>query len=411
MSVEAFAERRDVRGVAWMTPDEARATVGAIRDNLEHARRLVLDLHERRGWAALGYGSWEACVSSEFGRHRSTLFRYLQAARIERNLDGASRNVATTHQLVALAPLAAEEQPVVWAKAVRTAPDGKPNLADLRRLVKARQEEVKAERAAIPPAPKPEPLLPISARLEVASATALPLADNSVDLIVTSPPYGLDVAYDSADDLAERWPAALYDWLLEAYRVAREGGRLALNVPFDTTRGGHRATHPQAVMAAEAAGWTYRSAVVWAEGNVNKSIARGSVDSPSAPSIIAPVETVSLFSKGAWGWEPRGAGDIDHDDWLEWTNGLWTFPGESRPWEGHPAPFPEELPRRLITLLSYPGDTVLDPFLGSGTTALVAWRLGRKAIGVDVSEAYVASARRRLAAAWLSTDERAREGL
>lgn len=73
-------------------------------------------------------------------------------------------------------------------------------------------------------------------------------------------------------------------------------------------------------------------------------------------------------------------------------------PRESRAWEGHPAPFPAELPRRLIKLLSFPGDTVLDPFVGSGTSAVVATKLGRRVYGYDISETYVESARRRVAA-------------
>ncbi len=88
--------------------------------------------------------------------------------------------------------------------------------------------------------------------------------------------------------------------------------------------------------------------------------------------------------------------DLVHDEWLAGTNGRGTFPGAPRRRGGHPAPFPEELPRQLIRLLSFVGDTVLDPMMGSGTTVAVAARLGRRAIGFDIAEEYVQLARRRV---------------
>lgn len=232
--------------------------------------------------------------------------------------------------------------------------------------------------------------------IKVADAADLPLDSNSVDLILTSPPYGLDKPYLGITDLAEGWQSFMVEWLGEAYRVATDGGRLALNIPLDTSAPEPRPTYAQAVSAAIEAGWTYRWTIVWNEGNVSRSVARGSVDSASAPHVIAPVEMIAVFHKGTW---PRIAGqsDIDHADWLEWTNGLWTFQGESRAWEGHPAAFPLELPTRLIRLLSFREDYVLDPFAGSGTTLVAAHRLGRHGIGYDLSEQHVASTKRRLA--------------
>lgn len=252
-------------------------------------------------------------------------------------------------------------------------------------------------------AARPEPAPPIPNALpcliEEASADDLPLLDNSVHLQVTSPPYGLDIPYIASPDAPDAWIPFMRGWLAEAYRVAADGGRLALNVPLDTTLGGYRPTYAQAVACAEMVGWDYRCSIVWAEDNVNKSVARGSVDSPGAPHIMAPVEMIAIFHKGEWRRQSEERPDIRHADWLEWTNGLWRFSGESRAWEGHPAPFPEQLPRQLIQLLSFPGDTVLDQFLGSGTTAVAAWKASRHFVGFDVSEVYVASARRRLKAA------------
>lgn len=263
------------------------------------------------------------------------------------------------------------------------------------------QDEVRAVRRTLPPPPRQAPILPLpdTVRLEVADATSLPLPDESVDLIVTSPPYGVGKDYARYTDPSEAWYEFMQQWLNEAYRVARPTCRLAVNVPLDTSEGGHRPTYAQLVRAATIEGWQYETTIVWNEGNVSRSVARGSVDSAAAPHIMAPVEMIAVFCKEVWGRKASTPSDLTRDEWLTWTNGLWTFNGEGRAWEGHPAAFPIELPRRLIKLLSFPGDTVLDPFVGSGTTVLEAWRLGRVAIGTDHAPEYIESSKRRLTAA------------
>lgn len=259
----------------------------------------------------------------------------------------------------------------------------------------ARQIEREARRAE--PKPVVEPAS-VPARIEVAMATEIPIEEEVAHLVVTSPPYGVGVGYPDGDVPPDAWPSFMRDWLHEAWRVSLPGGRLALNVPLDTVVGGFRPTYVQAVTAAIEAGWRYRSTILWADNELGKSTARGSVDSASSPYIYAGAEPVALFSKGPWGRQPPCPSDIDHADWVAWTNGLWHFRGDTMPWEGHPAPFPLELPRRLILLLSFPDDVVLDPFVGSGTTALAALQLGRRAIGFDRSQQYVDSTLRRLAA-------------
>lgn len=218
------------------------------------------------------------------------------------------------------------------------------------------------------------------------------LPPESVDLVVTSPPYNVGAAYDRCQD-ALPYPGYLgwvQRWATELLRVAAPSGRLAINVPLDTTRGGQRPVYGDILHVFQQAGWIYRTTIIWNETNISKSIARGSVDSCAAPHIIAPVEMIAIFFRGDWRRPPSKGqrSDLAHDEWLRWTNGLWTFSGESAKRAGHPAPFPEELPRRLIKLLSFPGDTVLDPFLGSGTTCWVAKVLGRRSIGIDLSAAY-----------------------
>lgn len=270
--------------------------------------------------------------------------------------------------------------------------------ADLREKVKERAAVIAVEAALAAPAPDPL-FVPVNVRIEVADARSMPLADNSIQLIITSPPYGVGRPYAGDGDVAAGdWPSFMHDWLVEAFRVTAPNGRLALNVPLDTSRGGFRPTYAQACQMADAAGWNYRSTIVWFDDQLGKSTARGSMDSAGAPYVYAGAEMIALFSKGEWKREtpPLAAGTVmGHQEWLDWTNGVWRQVGETQAFEGHPAPFPYEIPRRLALLLSFPGDTILDPFVGSGTTGLVS-RLGRDFIGFDKSSLYRDSALRRV---------------
>jgi len=255
-----------------------------------------------------------------------------------------------------------------------------------------------AERIAAESRPVPEDL-PTLITIEVGDATDMPLDIGTVDLIITSPPYGLGKDYGGSDDDHANYVTLLTRFATDSFAVAKFGGRLALNVPLDTTLGGTRPTYAQAVNLMRAGGWDYRFSIVWREDTVNKSVARGSVDSPQAPHVMAPVEMIAVFCKGEWKRDPREqTWDLTHEEWLEWTNGLWTFGGETNPWEGFEAAFPIELPRRLIKLLSFKDDVVCDPFGGSFTTAAAAYILGRKFFGYDINGKQVASGRRRIAA-------------
>jgi site-specific DNA-methyltransferase (adenine-specific) len=238
---------------------------------------------------------------------------------------------------------------------------------------------------------RPMRLAPI---LAVADARALPLPDSCVDLTVTSPPYALDIGYVGGEIRADRWPKFMAAWLAEAFRVTKPRGRLALNVPLDTTRGGKRPTYVQACQAAISAGWTYQSTITWHEGHTSKGDrSLGTVNSSRRPHPIDSSEMIVLLSKGAWGPSSANPDDITPAEWQLYGRGPWRFPGEPRRPGGHPAPFPEELPYRAIRYLSRIDDVVCDPFVGSGTTTTVAHRLCRRAIGFDLAPAYVAMAR------------------
>jgi site-specific DNA-methyltransferase (adenine-specific) len=233
----------------------------------------------------------------------------------------------------------------------------------------------------------------------------LDLEPESVDLVVTSPPYGVDVRYDTFDDTLpyEKYLDFSARWLERCLRVVKPDGRLCLNLPLDKNKGGQQSVYSDVLQIARAAGWKYFSTIVWNEQNISRRTAWGSWASASAPYVIAPVEVIVLLYKQAWAKRAKGTSDIGRDEFIAWTNGVWTFGGETRA-IGHPAPYPRDLPLRCLRLFSYVGDTVLDPFAGSGTTLLAAWETGRKAIGVEISEEYCRLAEARLRKAGLFDD-------
>ncbi len=222
---------------------------------------------------------------------------------------------------------------------------------------------------------------------------------DSIDLIVTSPPYNVDIKYNSHKDdisysdyleFSEKWLRQCYSWL-------REDGRLCLNVPLDKNKGGQQSVGADFTSLAKSIGYKYHSTIIWNEGNISRRTAWGSWMSASAPFVIAPVELILILYKNRWK-KTSGSkkSDITRDEFMNWTNGVWTFNGESKKKVGHPAPFPLELPKRCIKMFSYVGDTVLDPFMGSGTTILAAAMHGRKAIGLEVDKGYCKLAQQRI---------------
>jgi len=144
-------------------------------------------------------------------------------------------------------------------------------------------------------------------------------------------------------------------------------------------------------------GFKYHSTIVWNEGNISRRTAWGSWLSASAPYVIAPVELIVILYKQRWE-KTSGSkkSDITREEFVKWTNGLGTFPGESKKKVGHPTLFPLELPKRCIKLFSYIGDAVLDPFMGSGTTLLAAYQNNRRVVGLEIEKAYCQFAKNRL---------------
>lgn len=225
------------------------------------------------------------------------------------------------------------------------------------------------------------------------------IESESIDLIVTSPPYNVDIDYNSHNDQApyEDYLEFTEKWMKQCFTWLKSDGRFCLNIPLDKNKGGQKSIGADFTTLAKKLGFQYHSTIIWNEGNISRRTAWGSWMSASAPYVIAPVELILVLYKESWK-KTSGSreNDITRDEFMEWTNGVWTFNGESKKRIGHPAPFPIELPKRAIKLFSFVGDTVLDPFMGSGTTMIAAMQNNRKAIGIDIDFQYCQLAQKRL---------------
>lgn len=220
-----------------------------------------------------------------------------------------------------------------------------------------------------------------------------------IDLTVTSPPYNVGIQYNShKDELSyEDYLEFSEKWIRNCFRWTKSHGRLILNIPLDKNKGGQRSVGADLTTIAQRIGWKYHSTIVWNEGNISRRTAWGSWMSASAPFVIAPVELIVVLYKDSW---KKTAGskisDIKRQEFMDWTNGVWTFNGESAKRVGHPAPFPRELPHRAIKLFSFVRDVIFDPFCGSGTTLVEAANNNRIGVGVEIDKHYCEIAKNRI---------------
>ena len=230
------------------------------------------------------------------------------------------------------------------------------------------------------------------------------IPDQSIDLIITSPPYNFGHTYaqdphDDTHEWNEYFEKLLQVWK-ECERVLKPGGRIAVNVqPLFSD---YVPTHHIISRQLARLGLLWKAEFLWEKHNYNaKYTAWGSWKSPSMPYIKYTWEFIEVFDKETHKKTGRREDiDITGDEFKEWVLGKWSFPPEIRMKDyEHPAMFPEELPRRLMKLFSYKNDIVLDPFNGAGTTSLVAWKQGRRFIGIDISEQYCDMALKRMARA------------
>ena len=223
------------------------------------------------------------------------------------------------------------------------------------------------------------------------------LPDGCIHLMITSPPYNASKAYDRDLNLDEYLSMLRNVWL-ETYRVLVPGGRACVNVA-NLGRKPYIPLHSFIIEEMLNVGFLMRGELIWNKSSSSsKSTAWGSWCSASNPVLRDIHEYILVFSKDTFKRDRNGKeNSLEKDDFLEWTKSVWYFPTVPARRVGHPAPFPEELPKRLIHLYSYVGDVVLDPFVGSGTTCLAAKNLSRSYIGYDISKEYVELALSRLA--------------
>jgi modification methylase len=239
------------------------------------------------------------------------------------------------------------------------------------------------------------------------------IADGSVALVVTSPPYFAGKEYEAvlgvghvpADYAA--YLGMLHDVFRCCFDKLEPGGRIAVNVA-NLGRKPYRSLSRDVIDILERLGFLMRGEIIWQKGHAaGGSCAWGTYQRPANPVLRDITERVVVASKGRFDRaltadDRQKAGlpamaTVTKDEFVDATLDLWDIPSESASRVGHPAPFPVELPRRLIELYTYRGDLVYDPFMGSGSTAVAALRTGRHFVGFDTDEGYVARARARLA--------------
>jgi DNA modification methylase len=225
------------------------------------------------------------------------------------------------------------------------------------------------------------------------------LPEASVHLMVTSPPYNVGKDYDEDFTLEEYLEFLKRVWR-EVHRVLVPGGRACVNVA-NLGRKPYIPLHAYIVRDLVDLGFLMRGEIIWDKGaSAAASTAWGSWRSPANPTLRDTHEYILVFSKENFSRKkPTGReSTISRQEFLDFTKSVWTFPAESAKKVGHPAPFPVELPYRLMQLYTFSGEVVLDPFMGSGQTALAALKAGRHYVGYDIDENYVRLADRRIRA-------------
>ena len=223
------------------------------------------------------------------------------------------------------------------------------------------------------------------------------IPDNSIDLVVTSPPYNCGIKYDSYNDDKEWKEYYLWcrTWLQEIYRVLKDDGRFCLNHYLSLGQSNNR--HAPLMKLNEMCmemGYKHHGIAIWTDITLIKRTAWGSWISASAPYVNSPYEGILILYKNEWKKQRSGESTIDKKRFMQLCSGIWKMQPEMKGMTI--ANFPLELPSNCINLLSYKGDTVLDPFMGSGTTAVACKQLQRNFIGFEISQMYVDIANKRL---------------
>lgn len=223
------------------------------------------------------------------------------------------------------------------------------------------------------------------------------LPDCSVHLMVTSPPYNVGKDYDN-DLTLDEYRAFLRRVWKETYRVLVPGGRACINIA-NVGRKPYIPLHASIMQDMIDLGFLMRGEIIWDKAaSASTSTAWGSWQSATNPTLRDTHEYILVFSKGSYRREKLQGREstISKEEFLEFTKSVWGFPAESARKVGHPAPFPVELPYRLIQLYTFSNEVVLDPFMGSGQTAIAARKAGRHFLGYEINEEYIQLAKKRI---------------
>ena len=227
------------------------------------------------------------------------------------------------------------------------------------------------------------------------------IPNNSLHLMITSPPYNVSKEYDNDLSLNE-YLNLLKNCFAETYRILVDGGRACINI----ANIGRKPYIPLSDYVSKIMieiGFNMRGEVIWNKSaGAGISTAWGSFQSASNPILRDVHEYILIFSKGNYKRErdkeekELRKDNITKEEFIEWTKSVWTMNTESAKRIGHPAPFPEELPNRLIKLFSFTNDIVIDPFMGSGTTAIAAIKNNRNFVGYEINKEYINLANNRI---------------
>ncbi len=238
--------------------------------------------------------------------------------------------------------------------------------------------------------------------------------DNSINLVITSPPYNVGIEYDAWTDELDwsEYVTFATDWLSEVYRVLKPDGRIALNILYEVnmmTHGGRVFVASEYWQLMKEIGFKFAGIVDLVEDCPHrvKYTAFGSWLRPSAPYIYNPKECIIIAYKERWKRDTKGASYFKETpshkkEFLELTSGMWKYQAETRGLTK--ANFSVDLPLKALKILSFQDDLVLDPFMGSGTTAEACIRLKRKYIGFEISKTYCEIANERVFQGRLTED-------
>jgi DNA modification methylase len=223
------------------------------------------------------------------------------------------------------------------------------------------------------------------------------LPDASVHLMVTSPPYNVGKQYDEDLSLDEYLVFLERVWK-ETLRVLVPGGRMCINIA-NLGRKPYIPLHAFIAQQVIGLGFLMRGEIIWNKAaSASPSTAWGSWKSAGNPTLRDVHEYILVFCKETFQRQNpfRRENTIAKEEFLEYSKSIWNFPAESARKVGHPAPFPVELPRRLIQLYTFENEIVLDPFMGSGQTAIAALKSGRHYVGYEIDQKYITLAQQRI---------------